>query len=179
GAGDVAGQIAGRIRNQARFAMLLPRQLDLVEAGKHMPLPLPKPPIPETVAKAESAPDPAAKTEVKTETKSEAKIESKPESKPDIKPDPRREIRTATTDGIALAAARPRRLDAKLASRTVLPEGLGAAASAERMRPEQFAQAVATVATAIETAATRTAVPQRAARSPRHGNRWRRGGPRS
>jgi membrane-bound lytic murein transglycosylase A len=47
GAGDVAGRIAGRIRHQGRFVMLLPRALDMVEAGKHMPLPVPKPPIPE------------------------------------------------------------------------------------------------------------------------------------
>jgi membrane-bound lytic murein transglycosylase A len=47
GAGDVAGRIAGRIRHQGQFVMLLPRELDMVEAGKHMPLPLPKPPIPE------------------------------------------------------------------------------------------------------------------------------------
>ncbi len=48
GAGDVAGRIAGRIRQQGQFVMLLPRELDMVEAGKHTPLPQPKPPIPET-----------------------------------------------------------------------------------------------------------------------------------
>jgi membrane-bound lytic murein transglycosylase A len=47
GAGDTAGRIAGRIRQQGQFVMLLPRELDLVEAGKHMPLPPPKPAIPE------------------------------------------------------------------------------------------------------------------------------------
>jgi membrane-bound lytic murein transglycosylase A len=46
GAGDTAGRIAGRIRQQGQFVMLLPRELDMVEAGKHMPLPPPKPPIP-------------------------------------------------------------------------------------------------------------------------------------
>jgi membrane-bound lytic murein transglycosylase A len=45
GAGDDAGRIAGRIRHQGRFVMLLPRELDLVEAGKHMPLPPAKPAI--------------------------------------------------------------------------------------------------------------------------------------
>jgi membrane-bound lytic murein transglycosylase A len=44
GAGDEAGQVAGRIRQAGRFAMLLPRELDLVAAGAQMPLPLPKPP---------------------------------------------------------------------------------------------------------------------------------------
>ena len=53
GAGDTAGRIAGRIRQQGQFVMLLPRELDLVEAGKHMPLPPPKPAIPE-VAQAKN-----------------------------------------------------------------------------------------------------------------------------
>jgi membrane-bound lytic murein transglycosylase A len=47
GAGDDAGHIAGRIRQQGRFVILLPRELDMVAAGKSMPLPIPKPPIPD------------------------------------------------------------------------------------------------------------------------------------
>ena len=43
GAGEDAGRIANRIRNPGRFVMLLPRELDMIAAGKHMPLPLPKP----------------------------------------------------------------------------------------------------------------------------------------
>jgi membrane-bound lytic murein transglycosylase A len=43
GAGDDAGRIAGRIRHPGRFVMLLPRDLDMVAAGKQMPLPVPKP----------------------------------------------------------------------------------------------------------------------------------------
>jgi membrane-bound lytic murein transglycosylase A len=43
GAGDEAGRIAGRVRQAARFAMLVPRALDPAEAGAHMPLPRPKP----------------------------------------------------------------------------------------------------------------------------------------
>ncbi|HXW24909.1 MAG TPA: MltA domain-containing protein, partial [Xanthobacteraceae bacterium] len=43
GAGDDAGRIAGRVRHPARFAMLVPRALDPVEAGARMPLPRPKP----------------------------------------------------------------------------------------------------------------------------------------
>src|SRR5207245_8755112 len=34
GAGDDAGRIAGRIRHPGRFVMLLPRELDLIPAGK-------------------------------------------------------------------------------------------------------------------------------------------------
>jgi hypothetical protein len=35
--------------------MLLPRELDMVEAGKRMPLPVPKPVIPEAEVKKEDA----------------------------------------------------------------------------------------------------------------------------
>src|SRR5438876_2552401 len=47
GAGDDAARIAGRIRHAGRFVMLLPRELDMIEAGKHMPLPVPKPNVAE------------------------------------------------------------------------------------------------------------------------------------
>jgi membrane-bound lytic murein transglycosylase A len=43
GAGDDAGRIAGRVRQSARFAMLIPRALDPAEVGAHMPMPRPKP----------------------------------------------------------------------------------------------------------------------------------------
>ena len=43
GAGDDAGRVAGRIRHPGRFVMLLPRELDMIAAGRHMPLPLSKP----------------------------------------------------------------------------------------------------------------------------------------
>jgi membrane-bound lytic murein transglycosylase A len=43
GAGSEAGQAAGRVRQAARFAMLLPRELDPVAAGSGVPLPLPRP----------------------------------------------------------------------------------------------------------------------------------------
>jgi membrane-bound lytic murein transglycosylase A len=47
GAGDDAGRIAGRIRHPGRFVMLLPRELDMIKAGRNMPLPAPKPKIAE------------------------------------------------------------------------------------------------------------------------------------
>jgi membrane-bound lytic murein transglycosylase A len=47
GAGDDAARIASRIRNPGRFVMLLPRELDMIAAGKHMPLPPPKPKLAE------------------------------------------------------------------------------------------------------------------------------------
>ena len=45
GAGDDAGRLASRVRHAARFAMLVPRALDPVEAGAHMPVPLAKPAV--------------------------------------------------------------------------------------------------------------------------------------
>ena len=43
GSGDDAGRVAGRIHHAGRFVMLLPRELDMIAAGRHMPLPPPKP----------------------------------------------------------------------------------------------------------------------------------------
>jgi peptidoglycan lytic transglycosylase A len=54
GSGDAAGRIAGRIRHSGRFVMLLPRELDLIAAGREMPLPVPKPQIPEVEVKLEA-----------------------------------------------------------------------------------------------------------------------------
>ena len=48
GAGDEAGQIAGRVRQPGQFALLLPRDLDPVAAGTHMPLPPTRPTSPVT-----------------------------------------------------------------------------------------------------------------------------------
>ena len=46
GAGDEAARIAGRIKNPGEFVMLIPRQLDPVEAGEDMPLPMARPSTP-------------------------------------------------------------------------------------------------------------------------------------
>ena len=43
GAGDEAARMAGRIRNAGQFVMLLPRELDPVEAGRNAPLPPERP----------------------------------------------------------------------------------------------------------------------------------------
>jgi membrane-bound lytic murein transglycosylase A len=43
GAGADAGRVAGRLKNPARFVMLLPKGLDPVERGKTMPLPEDRP----------------------------------------------------------------------------------------------------------------------------------------
>jgi membrane-bound lytic murein transglycosylase A len=79
GAGRDAGAIAGRIRQQGRFVMLLPRELDMVEAGRAMPLPLPKPEIPPETEQAKSKADPKAKP------KSEGKAKAAPAKQPEAK----------------------------------------------------------------------------------------------
>ena len=53
GAGDDAARIAGRIRHPGRIVMLLPRELDMIAAGKNMPLPVAKPKIPDDEVAAE------------------------------------------------------------------------------------------------------------------------------
>jgi membrane-bound lytic murein transglycosylase A len=60
GAGDDAARIANRIHNSGRFAMLVPRELDMIAAGRHMPLPLPKPNFADAQVRKENGPDSAA-----------------------------------------------------------------------------------------------------------------------
>jgi membrane-bound lytic murein transglycosylase A len=83
GAGDDAGRLAGRIRHAGRFVMLLPRDLDMIEAGRQMPLPMPKPNSPEHVPteKLESAiPLPIPKPQL-LQNEAERPISAKPERK--------------------------------------------------------------------------------------------------
>ena len=54
GSGDEAGRIASRIRHRGRFVMLLPRELDMIAAGSHMPLPQPRPRASELALKNQS-----------------------------------------------------------------------------------------------------------------------------
>ncbi|HZN31892.1 MAG TPA: MltA domain-containing protein [Xanthobacteraceae bacterium] len=87
GAGNDAGRIAGRIRHAGRFVMLLPRELDMVVAGRQMPLPLKKPPIPEDEVKTE--PEAAkAEPEAKTEDANKSKAEDANKKAQTGKPEP-------------------------------------------------------------------------------------------
>ena len=64
GAGNDAGRIAGRVRHPGRFVMLVPREIDPVEAGRRMPVPPPRPVI------AAKADEPAAgKSERRAESR--------------------------------------------------------------------------------------------------------------
>jgi membrane-bound lytic murein transglycosylase A len=71
GAGDEAARIAGRIKNAGQFVMLIPRELDPVQAGRDMPLP---PARPSTFSLSLSTmEDPTAVDPTSEETPAEAK----------------------------------------------------------------------------------------------------------
>ena len=72
GAGDDAARIANRIHNPGRFVMLLPRELDMIAAGKNMPLPLPKPKIPEVEVRKENGKGNAALAKSKLDPRAAA-----------------------------------------------------------------------------------------------------------
>jgi membrane-bound lytic murein transglycosylase A len=79
GAGDEAGRIAGRIRHAGRFVMLLPRELDMIEAGKQMPLPVAKPTIPDDEPKKDEAKKNGGKSKQELgKSEDEAKAGKKP-----------------------------------------------------------------------------------------------------
>jgi membrane-bound lytic murein transglycosylase A len=80
GAGDDAGRIAGRIRQHGRFVVLVPRELDMVEAGRAMPLPPPKPAADAAKDVADPKADP--KSQPKTEGKGK---KSAPARRPEAK----------------------------------------------------------------------------------------------
>lgn len=84
GAGRDAGRIAGRIRQQGRFVMLLPRELDMVEAGRAMPLPRPKPVIP-AEAKSEPKADPNGDPKSDPKSKQKTNGKGKPSKQLDVK----------------------------------------------------------------------------------------------
>ena len=102
GAGDEAGRIAGRLRNPGRFAMLMPRELDMAAAGKQFPLP-PKRPNVEDILTREARNNaasgkgpgegaPAAEKTPAEKTPAAAPVidtRPKPGKKSSVKPDPK------------------------------------------------------------------------------------------
>jgi membrane-bound lytic murein transglycosylase A len=93
GAGDDAGRVAGRIRHPGRFVMLVPRELDMIAAGKHMPLPVAKPHILEDEAKPEDVkttdvqPADPKQPDIKQPDVKQADVKAKPEEKSKSKPE--------------------------------------------------------------------------------------------
>ncbi|MBI3701408.1 MAG: MltA domain-containing protein [Afipia sp.] len=98
GAGSDAGKIAGRLKNPAQFAMLLPKSLDPVERGKTMPLPADRPS--EKIAKLFPQTDTAKDTAVATKNVAPA---------------------TSTVALIPLPEARPKEAPAKVEAKLESP----------------------------------------------------------
>jgi membrane-bound lytic murein transglycosylase A len=116
GAGDDAGRVAGRIRHQGRFVVLLPRQLDMVEAGRQMPLPTPKPEIPQ----ADAATEPAAEAKgnadaakAKTDAKSDPADETVKKKTSEILPSSPKSRRRQAEPGGKTDAKTDAKIDAK------------------------------------------------------------------
>src|SRR5262249_36230974 len=100
GAGDDAGRIAGRIRHPGRFAMLVPRELDLVAAGRQMPLPVPKPKIPEVDTTDGKGKAPSTDAGATAAGKELPKHPASPAPKPTMAAsDVKREVKTARSKG--------------------------------------------------------------------------------
>jgi membrane-bound lytic murein transglycosylase A len=87
GAGDEAGQMAGRIKQAGRFTMLLPRELDPSAAGARMPLP------PVKLA-TRLAPPPATKPLLETPAKPLPEVAAR--SLPEAVPHQTRRVLTST-----------------------------------------------------------------------------------
>jgi membrane-bound lytic murein transglycosylase A len=107
GAGADAGRVSGRLRNNARFIILVPKSLDPVARGRNLPLPDPRPSekiaklfpqvVPRSVA---GATEPAknatpataqpviAAAQTSTAPAAAAPAVPLPEARPDIKPSP-------------------------------------------------------------------------------------------
>jgi membrane-bound lytic murein transglycosylase A len=94
GAGDEAARIAGRIKNSGRFFMLLPRELDPVEAGRDTPLPLERPKA-NGIAGLNSGAEPTTAEDptVPDEAPAPAAV-SAPASAPAVAPKPKRRHRS-------------------------------------------------------------------------------------
>jgi membrane-bound lytic murein transglycosylase A len=87
GAGDEAARIAGRIKNPGDFVMLLPRQLDPVEAGRDTPLP-PERPSAFSFNLGTTMEDPTA-----IEPADSGVVQDAPEAKPAVAPAPKAKSR--------------------------------------------------------------------------------------
>jgi membrane-bound lytic murein transglycosylase A len=78
GAGAEAGKVAGRMKNAARFVMLVPKSLDPSRRGHHMPLPDARPSAEIAKLFPQTAPKPAEAPKVETSA-----IDNKAAAKPD------------------------------------------------------------------------------------------------
>jgi membrane-bound lytic murein transglycosylase A len=100
GGGDDAGRVAGRIHNPGRFVMLLPRELDMVAAGKHMPLPPPKPKTIEVAARKENGTENANSGKPKLDPRAAAAFAR-------AASEPRTHSKRSQTDGRGVPVSKP------------------------------------------------------------------------
>jgi membrane-bound lytic murein transglycosylase A len=80
GVGEMAGRVSGRIKHPGRFVMLVPNEIDPVEAGRHTPLPMPRPPVP--VAETKERTPAAADVTDRKPTSAQAGTVPLPRAKP-------------------------------------------------------------------------------------------------
>lgn len=130
GAGADAGRVAGRLKNPARFVMLLPKSLDPMERGKTMPLPADRPSA--TIAKlfpqnSKDAPKEAAKDAVKDAAKDTQKDQSGAAQKPAASSDKTAPAAATspqppTAQAVPLPEARPKTAPDAAPTATVKPD---------------------------------------------------------
>src|SRR6516165_3761043 len=126
GAGDDAGRIAGRIRHPGRFAMLVPRELDLVAASWQMPLPVPKPKIPEVDTTDGKGKAPSANAGAIAAGNEPPKHPASPAPKPkmaanDVKKEDGKGRATSANTGAAAASKEPPKHPASPAAKAKAP----------------------------------------------------------
>lgn len=148
GAGADAGRVAGRLKNPARFVMLLPNSLDPVARGKTMPLPEDRPSatiakrFPQTEPSKETPKEPVKETpkeSVKEASKDTPKEQAKDALKDSTKGVPSKEQPAAAQTPVAPAA--PAAVTAPVAQAVPLPEA----------RPKAAPDAAATAAVKPDT----------------------------
>jgi membrane-bound lytic murein transglycosylase A len=96
GAGDEAGRVSGRIKQSARFVMLVPTSLDPVARGRTLPLPAARPS--EKIAKLFPQVEPA-KVEPPKEPARPAEIKPAEAKPADVKPADVKPVETRAPDG--------------------------------------------------------------------------------
>lgn len=137
GAGADAGRVAGRLKNPARFVMLLPNSLDPVARGKTMPLPEDRPSA--TIAKLFPQTQPPKETpkEIPKETPKEPVKEAARETSRDAaKEQPKDSAKSGSSKDQPAAAQTPAAATAPVAQAVPLPEARPDAAPAAAVKPD-------------------------------------------
>lgn len=109
GAGAEAGRLAGRLRHNVRFVMLMPRELDPLGAGKTMPLPMERPSAEIAKLSPEKGADKSAATAGKESEKQNEKANEKAadEKASDEKANNEKPAEKSAENEIPLPASRP------------------------------------------------------------------------